>query len=57
MERLRRRSVDGPPCKGANESRSEEDGKDAEVLGGVGYNDTLVTRSEGILDERTEVVW
>ena len=51
MKRLRGRSVDGSPCKGANEAGSEEDGKDAEVLGGVVYSDTLVTRSEGVLDE------
>jgi len=56
MEFLWRRSVDCPPCKGANETGSEEDREDAEVLGSVGYSDALVTRSEGVLDERTEVV-
>jgi len=57
MERLRRRSIDGSPCKGADEAGSEEDRKDAEVLGGVVYGDTFVTRSERVLDERAEVVW
>jgi len=57
MERLRRRSIDSPPRKGANEAGSEEDRKDAEVLGGVVYGDTFVTRPEGVLDERAEVVW
>jgi hypothetical protein len=57
MERIRRRSVDGSACQGANETSSEEDRKDAEVLGGVVQGDTFVTRSEGVLDERAEVVW
>jgi hypothetical protein len=57
MERIRRRSVDGSACQGADETGSEEDRKDAEVLGGVVYGDTFVTRSESVLDERAEVVW
>lgn len=57
MEGLRRRSIDGSARKGADKTSSEEDGKDAEVLGGVGYGDTFVTCPEGVLDERTEVVW
>ena len=57
MEGLRRRSIDGSACKGADKTGSQEDGKDAEVLGGVSYGDTFMTRSEGILDERAEVVW
>jgi len=57
MEGLRRRSIDGSARKGADKTGSEEDGKDAEVLGGVGYGDTFVTCPEGVLDERTEVVW
>ena len=56
MECLRRRAVDGPACKGANETGSEEDGKDPEVLGGVVYGNTFVTRTEGVLDERAEVM-
>jgi len=56
MERLRRRTIDGPACKGTYETGSEEDGKDAEVLGGVVNGNTFVTRTEGILDERAEVV-
>jgi len=57
MEGFRRRSIDGPACKGANETGSQEDGKDAEVLGGVVYSDTFVSRSEGVLNERAEVMW
>jgi hypothetical protein len=57
VEGLRRRSIDGSACKGANETGSQEDGEDAEVLGGVGYSDMFVTCSEGVLDERAEVVW
>jgi len=56
MKCLRRRAIDGSACKGANETGSEEDGKDAEVLRGVVYGNTLVTRTEGVLDERAEVV-
>lgn len=57
MKCLRRRPIDGSACKGADKTGSQEDGKDAEVLGGVGYGDMFVTCSEGVLDERTEVVW
>ena len=56
MECLRRRSVDGSTCKGTNEPGSEENGKDAEVLGGVVHGNTFVTRTEGVLNERAEVV-
>lgn len=57
MEGRWRGSVDGSACKRADETGSQEDGKDAEVLGGVVYGDMFVTRSEGIFDERAEVVW
>ena len=57
MERLWRRAIDGSACKGTDETGPEEDRKDAEVLGGVVYGDTFVTRSESILHERAEVVW
>jgi len=57
MESLWRRPIDCSARKGANETSSEEDGKDAEVLGRVVDGDTLVTRSEGVLDERAEVMW
>ena len=56
MECLRGRSVDGSACKGTNETGSEEDGKDAEVLGGVVHSNTSVTRTEGVLEKRAEVV-
>ena len=56
MECLRRRTLDGSACKGADETGSEEDGEDAEVLGGVVYGNPFVTRAEGVLDERAEVV-
>lgn len=57
MEGLGRGAVDGSACKRADETGSQKNGKDAEVLGGVGYGDTFVTCSEGILDERAEVMW
>ena len=57
MERVWGRTVDCSSCEGAYETGSKEDGEDAEVLDGVGYADVFVTRSEGVLDERAEVVW
>lgn len=57
MEGLWRRSVGGSACKGVDETGSQKDGKDAEVLGGVSHGNTFVTRSEGVLDERAKVVW
>ena len=57
MKGLRGRSIDGSACEGADETGSQEDGKDAEVLSGMVYSDTFVTRSEGVLDERAEVMW
>jgi len=57
MEHLWRRPIDGSARKRANETGSEEDGKDAEVLGRVVDGDAFVTRSEGVLDERAEVMW
>lgn len=57
MERLRRRPVNGSTRKGVDEAGSEEDGEDTEVLGSVVYGDAFVTRTKGILYERTEVVW
>ena len=57
MKRLRRGPVNGPAREGANETGSEEDGEDAEVLGSVVYGNAFVTRPKGVLDERTEVMW
>jgi len=57
VKRIRRRPIEGSARKGANETGSEEDGEDPEVLGSVVYGNAFVARTEGILYERTEVVW
>ena len=57
MKRLRRRPIDGSARKGADETGSEQDREDAKILDCVVYGDAFVTRTEGVLHERTEVVW
>ena len=57
MESFRRWSIGGSAGEGVDETGSQEDGKNSEVLSGMVYGDAFVTRSEGILYERAEVVW
>ena len=57
MKRLRGRPIDGSASEGVDETGSEENGEDTKVLGSVVYGDAFVTRTEGVLYERTEVVW
>ncbi len=46
-----------PAREGDEETGTQEDGEDAQVLDGVVDADVLVTRAEGVLDTSTEVVW
>lgn len=47
----------GAAREGDEEAGAQEDGEDAQVLGGVVDADVLMPCTEGVLDARAEVVW